>query len=56
MVVRQDADLEACQRSSRLQVMTVYKPVEKMSQRAAQVCGASGRESRCRKRCGNHRE
>ena len=37
MVVGQDADLEACQRIVEgTQVMTVYKPVEKMSQKAAQ--------------------
>ena len=37
MVVGQDADLEACQRIVEgTQVMTVYKPVEKMSQKAAE--------------------
>ncbi len=38
LVVGQDADLEACQRIVEgTQVMTVYKPVEKLAQRAA-VC------------------
>ena len=37
MVVGQDADLEACQRIVEgTQVMTVYKPVEKLAQRAAE--------------------
>lgn len=37
MVVGQDADLEACQRIVEgTQVMTVYKPVEKLATRAAQ--------------------
>jgi D-xylose transport system substrate-binding protein len=38
LVVGQDADLEACQRIVEgTQVMTVYKPVEKLAQRAA-IC------------------
>ena len=37
LVVGQDADLEACQRIVEgTQVMTVYKPVEKLAQRAAE--------------------
>ena len=37
MVVGQDADLEACQRIVEgTQVMTVYKPVEKLAQKAAE--------------------
>lgn len=37
MVVGQDADLEACQRIVEgTQLMTVYKPVEKLAQRAAE--------------------
>ena len=37
LVVGQDADLEACQRIVEgTQLMTVYKPVEKLAQRAAQ--------------------
>lgn len=50
MVVGQDADLEACQRIVEgTQVMTVYKPVEKMSQKAAECAVLLARESRCRK-------
>ena len=51
MVVGQDADLEACQRIVEgTQVMTVYKPVEKMSQKAAECVRCFWqRESRCRK-------
>ena len=37
MVVGQDADLEACQRIVEgTQLMTVYKPIEKLAQKAAQ--------------------
>ena len=37
LVVGQDADLEACQRIVEgIQVMTVYKPVEKLAQKAAE--------------------
>ena len=37
LVVGQDADLEACQRIVEgTQLMTVYKPVEKLAQRAAE--------------------
>lgn len=40
-VVGQDADLEACQHVvENTQVMTVYKPVEKLAERAAQVAVA----------------
>lgn len=57
MVVGQDADLEACQRIVEgTQVMTVYKPVEKMSQGSG-VCGASGKgRAVAGRRYGNHRE
>ncbi len=47
MVTGQDADLEACQRIVEgTQVMTVYKPVEKLAQRAAEcaVAMAEGKE------------
>lgn len=47
LVVGQDADLEACQRIVEgTQVMTVYKPVEKLAQRAAEcaVALAQGEE------------
>ena len=47
MVVGQDADLEACQRIVEgTQVMTVYKPVEKLAQKAAEcaVLLAEGKE------------
>ncbi len=47
LVVGQDADLEACQRIVEgTQVMTVYKPVEKLAQRAAEcaVMLAKGEE------------
>lgn len=47
LVVGQDADLEACQRIVEgTQVMTVYKPVEKLAQRAAEcaVALAKGEE------------
>lgn len=47
LVVGQDADLEACQRIVEgTQVMTVYKPVEKLAQRAAEcaVALAQGKE------------
>ncbi|RKM58791.1 sugar ABC transporter substrate-binding protein [Butyrivibrio sp. CB08] len=38
LVVGQDADLEACQRIVEgTQLMTVYKPIEKLAQRAAQA-------------------
>lgn len=38
MVVGQDADLEACQRIVEgTQLMTVYKPIEKLAQKAAEV-------------------
>lgn len=41
LVVGQDADLEACQRIVEgTQVMTVYKPVEKLAQRAAECAVA----------------
>lgn len=41
LVVGQDADLEACQRIVEgTQIMTVYKPVEKLAQRAAQCAVA----------------
>lgn len=41
MVVGQDADLEACQRIVEgTQLMTVYKPVEKLAQRAAECAVA----------------
>lgn len=41
MVVGQDADLEACQRIVEgTQIMTVYKPVEKLAQRAAEYAVA----------------
>ena len=41
LVVGQDADLEACQRIVEgTQVMTVYKPVEKLAQRAAEYAVA----------------
>ena len=47
MVTGQDADLEACQRIVEgTQIMTVYKPVEKLAQRAAEcaVAMAEGKE------------
>ncbi|WP_029231033.1 sugar ABC transporter substrate-binding protein [Butyrivibrio sp. VCB2006] len=47
MVVGQDADLEACQRIVEgTQLMTVYKPIEKLAKRAAEaaVMLASGEE------------
>lgn len=58
MVVGQDADLEACQRIVEgTQVMTVYKPVEKMSAEGSGVCGASGKgRAVAGRRYGNHRE
>ena len=44
LVVGQDADLEACQRIVEgTQVMTVYKPVEKLAQRAAECAVALAR-------------
>ena len=46
-VVGQDADLAACQRIVQgTQIMTVYKPVEKLAQKAAQcaIALASGEE------------
>lgn len=43
-VVGQDADLAACQRIVQgTQIMTVYKPVEKLAQKAAQCAVALGR-------------
>lgn len=58
MVVGQDADLEACQRIVEgTQVMTVYKPVEKMSQKAAECAGAFGKgRAVAGRRYGNYRE
>lgn len=45
LVVGQDADLEACQRIVEgTQVMTVYKPVEKLAQRAAEYAVALAQE------------
>lgn len=45
LVVGQDADLEACQRIVEgTQVMTVYKPVEKLAQRAAECAVALAKE------------
>lgn len=45
VVVGQDADLEACQRIVEgTQVMTVYKPVEKLAQRAAEYAIMLARE------------
>ena len=47
MITGQDADLEACQRIVEgTQIMTVYKPVEKLAQRAAEcaVSMANGEE------------
>jgi len=47
-VVGQDADLDACQRIVEgTQCMTVYKPVEKLARRAAEMCAALavGREA-----------
>ena len=47
MVTGQDADLEACQRIVEgTQIMTVYKPVEKLARRAAEcaVALAGGEE------------
>lgn len=44
LVVGQDADLEACQRIVEgTQIMTVYKPVEKLAQRAAECAVALAR-------------
>lgn len=44
LVVGQDADLEACQRIVEgTQVMTVYKPVERLAQRAAECAVALAR-------------
>ncbi len=44
MVVGQDADLEACQRIVEgTQLMTVYKPIEKLAQRAAECAVAMAR-------------
>ncbi len=45
LVVGQDADLEACQRIVEgTQVMTVYKPVEKLAQRAAECAVALAKD------------
>ncbi len=45
MVVGQDADLEACQRIVEgTQLMTVYKPVERLAQRAAECAVALARD------------
>lgn len=47
LVVGQDADLEACQRIVEgTQIMTVYKPVEKLAQRAAECAVMLAREDK----------
>lgn len=47
LVVGQDADLEACQRIVEgTQVMTVYKPVEKLAQRAAECAVMLAKEDK----------